>query len=448
MMSTPPSGSRKSAGESGQYDVSPGYYPSPWSGEDGGPHRLQAVSGLPGLDIQPQERLVVKASRSLKTGNMVVLRNPGEVYLMTVDTYRHKLGMHCYAHVEKVDPETLQTVKKSIKLPGGQWWPGGFCVHRNGDIYLSFGRHMHRLNPDCELLASYLLPMDLPYNSHVVLDNGFIVTKPIASEGSTSITVIDPETMTEACPHQVMPEPSISRLSASGNHVYVTGTRTIYRYEFNAETRQLVIDEDWSLDYVGDSSQEYGWDPVIDGENIWFIDNGKHRMGKTSLSMLKAGVNPTPNNIIRVSQHDSSDFSITPVCGLPRGSVTNPPLYCAKRNIIVAYDSSNSFLRAWRYDRQSREMSELWTRKGFGIGGHTIYYPDTGEIVTADYQSLKTLKGLREGEHSVVLDIETGAERARVPMGNYWQSAVFPCPGWGRDYYWLGLDKLNRIAVE
>ena len=42
---------------------------------------------------------------------------------------------------------------------------------------------------------------------------------------------------------------------------------------------------------------------------------------------------------------------------------------------------------------------------------------------------------------------EDGEEKARVPMGNYMQSAVFPCPGWDRDFYWLGLDRLSRIAV-
>lgn len=425
-----------------------GYYASPWACEDGGPQRLQVVDTPTGLQVKPGEKLVVKASRKLKTGNMVVLRDPGEVFLMTVDTYRHKLGMHCYAHVDRINPETLVTQKKSVRLPGGKWWPGGFCVHRNGDLYLSFGRYLHRLNKECELIASCRLPMDLPYNSHVVLDNGFIVTKPITSEGSASITVIDPDTMTSACPHTVMPEPSISRLSASGNQVYVTGTRSIYRYEFDAASRTLTLDEDWSLDYIGTSGQDYAWDPVIDGQNIWFMDNGRHRMGATSLSMLNAGRNTTPNNLIRVSQTDARDFSITPVCGLPRGSVTNPPLYCQQRDIVVAYDSSNAFLRAWRYDQDSRGMTELWSRPDFGIGGHTLYYPGSGEIVTADYRSLKTLRGLREGEHSVVLDIETGHERGRVPLGNYWQSAVFPSPGWARDYYWLGLDKLTRVAVE
>ena len=113
----------------------------------------------------------------------------------------------------------------------------------------------------------------------------------------------------------------------------------------------------------------------------------------------------------------------------------------------MAYDSANSVIQAWKHNPAKQALAPIWQRRGFGMGGHTIYYADTGEIVTADYQSLKTLRGLREGENSVVLDIETGTEKARVPMGNYMQSAVLPCPGWNRDFYWLGLDRLTRIGV-
>ena len=429
-------------------EVAAGYYASPWPGEDGGPQRLQAVSGLPGLDIRVGESLKIKASRRLCTGNMVVLREPGEVYLMHVDTLRGRIGMSCSSHLEKLDPDTLKPVRKSPALRGGTWWPGGFCVHRNGDLYVTFGRYVHRLNAVCQLLSSHRLPMDLPYNSHVILDNGFLVTKPIADKGATTITVLDPDTLTEACAHTVMPEPSISRLSSTGNHVYVTGIRTIYRYEFDASSRELKLDGSWGLDYVVDTEQEYAWDPVIDGRNIWFIDNGRHKMGRSSLSMLKAGVNPTPNNVIRVSQTDSSDYCITQICGIPYGSVTNPPLYCSQRNILIAFDSSNSVVRAWQHNPSTEGLTTLWTREHFSMGGHTIYYKDTGELVTADYQSLMSLRGLLGGENSVVLDIETGREKARVPMGNRMQSVVFPSPGWERDYYWLGMDRLSRIAVE
>jgi hypothetical protein len=114
----------------------------------------------------------------------------------------------------------------------------------------------------------------------------------------------------------------------------------------------------------------------------------------------------------------------------------------------VAFDSGNRFIRAWRYHADTNVLEDLWSKENFGIGGHTIFYADSGELVTADYQSLRTLKGLCEGEHTVVLDIETGEEKGRVPIGNYMQSAVFPAPAWDRGYYWLGLDKLSYITVE
>ncbi|MGH1371739.1 MAG: hypothetical protein ACRBBW_06890 [Cellvibrionaceae bacterium] len=428
--------------------IAGGYYPSPWSCEDGGPTRQQAVTSVKGPKIQRRESLHLQASRRICTGNMMVLRDPGEVYLMHVDTLRDRIGMSCSSHVEKLDPKTLKTVKRSKPLPGGRWWPGGICVHRNGDLYVSFGRYVHRLDADCNLKSSYHLPQDLPYNSHMVLDNGYLITKPISDTETSWMLVIDPETMQEACTRIELPEPSISRLSAQGNTVYVTGVTTIYRYHFHDETGELELDTQWSLDYVGQSTQEYGWDPVIDENNIWFIDNGKHRMGGSAISMLNAGISATPNRLIRVSTHDSSDYSMTPICNRSHGSVTNPPLYCPQRNIVVAYDSSNSVIQAWRHDRKTQALTELWTRNDFSIGGHTIYYPDSGEIFTTDYQSLKSLKALREGENSVVLDIETGLEKSRVALRQYTQSCCFPAPGFGRDIYWLGLDKLTYLTIK
>lgn len=423
--------------------VAKGYYSSPWSCEDGGPERQQVPTGLNGLNITASDSIKT-VSRRLQVGNMVLLRDPGEVYLMCHDSLRDLVGLSCSAYIEKIDPKTLQPIKKSPRLPGGPMWPGGFAIHRNGDLYVTFGRYMHRLNPECELVNSYQLPQNLAYNSHVILDSGYLVTKPIASTGATQLLFMDPDSLTPACIID-MPEPSISRLSASGNTVYVTGVTTIYRYYFDADTKTATLDENWSLDYVGNSTQSYGWDPVIDDDNIWFMDNGEHT---AYTSMLNAGVSPTPNNIIRVSTRDCQDYSITPIANAAYGSVTNPPLYCKQRRILVAYDSANSVVQAWRHDVKTNELSPLWQRQGFGMVGHGIYYPNTGELITEDYQSLKTLQGLKNGEQSVILDIETGRERARFPMKHYIQSFCFPSPGFNRDYYWLGLDKLTYVSFQ
>lgn len=423
--------------------VASGYYPSPWPCEDGGPDRLQVPVGIKGLDIQPgdQARIV---SRRLMVGNMVLLRAPGEVYLMHHDALRENIGLPCSSYIEQIDPQSLKTLKKSPRLPGGPFWPGGFAIHRNGDLYVTFGRYMHRLNPDCELVNSCKLPLNLPHNSHVILDSGYLVTKPVSSSGEAKLVMMDPDTLTPT--HVVdMPEPSISRLSATGNTVYVTGITTIYRYHYNADTQTLALDETWSLDYVGNSNQSYGWDPVINGNNLWFMDNGEHT---ASTSMINAGVAPTPNNVIRVCEDDSTNFNITPISGESYGSSTNPPIYCAHRRILVAFDSANSVVQAWRHDPDTNELTPLWQRKGFGMVGHGLYFADTGELVTEDYQSLKTWRGLTRGEENVILDIETGREKARFPLGNYMQSYCFPAPGFGRDYYWLGMDKLSYVSFE
>lgn len=429
--------------------VASGYYNSPWSCEDGGPERLQMPSGISGLNILATDQVKL-VSRRLMMGNMVLLRDPGEVYLMHHDTLRRGLGFDCHSYIEKIDPQTLAPLKKSPKLAGGPFWPGGFAIHRNGDLYVTFGRYMHRLNPDCECINSLKLPQNLPYNSHVILDSGYLVTKPIAEDGQTQLLLIDSDTLTIS--HAIeMPEPSISRLSAVGNTVYVTGVTTIHRYHFNSASKTLERDSDWALNYLDNAlqnpGQSYGWDPVIDQHNIWFMDNGKHTANK-ALSMLNEGVAPSPNNIIRVSVNDSSDFSITPISGMNGGSISNPPLYCSQRRILVAYDSANAFVKAWRHDVESNELTVLWQREDFGMAGHGLYFADSGELVTEDYRSLKTWRGLKNGEESVILDIETGEEKARFAMNNYVQSFCFSAPGFARDYYWLGLDKLTHVTFE
>jgi hypothetical protein len=107
-------------------------------------------------------------------------------------------------------------------------------------------------------------------------------------------------------------------------------------------------------------------------------------------------------------------------------TITNPPLYCSQRRILLAYDSANSFVKPWRHDIENNELTPLWQREHFGMAGHGLYchglychglychglyFADMGELVTEDYRSLKTLRGMKNGEESVILDIETGKEK-------------------------------------
>lgn len=413
-----------------------GYLASPWPAEDGGPARLQQPHAAPGLALRPGETLRC-VTRNTLLSTMTVLGAPGEVYLMTHSALRAHAGLPTTACVEQIDPLTLRTVHRSPRLAGGPMWPGGMAIHRNGDLYLVYGRFAHRLGRTCEPLAQLRLPLDQPYNGFVILDNGLIVTKNLSDARPARLSVIDADTMAPAGPDTECPEPSVARLSAHGNTVYVVGVRSILRYHWDASAGRLVADPGWRFDYIGSRAQGYGWDAVLDGAHAWFMDNGRHRYRYT---MVGAGLDATPNRLIRVSLHDAADNLAIEVCGLPRGSITNPPLVDPHRRIVVGYDSANRQLRAWRSDAAGRALTPLWDKSDFGCASHMLLYPDTGEMVVNDYRRL--------GEEVVLLDIATGSERARVRSGGPTQGVVFPSPGWGRDFYWSSMGRLARVYVH
>ena len=407
-----------------------GYLDTPWPAEDGGPARLQVPSGGIGLGLRSGERLQATAvTRVMST--MTVLGAPGEVYLLTHSALRGRLGLPTSCRVMLIDPITLVPRATSPRLPGGPMWPGGMAVHANGDLYVVYGRWAHRLDRNCGVKEALKLPVDLPYNSFVVLDNGLIVTKNISDSRKAALSVIRPDPLGFACADIECPEASIARLSAVGNTVYVVGVQSIFRFDWDGQT--LVRDEDWRFDYATGTAQTYGWDVVLGLGNAWFMDNGKHRYLR---SMIGRGVSQTANRLIRVNLSDSSDVEVVEVSGVPGGTITNPPLVDESRRIVVGYDSANQVLRAWSFDRG---LKPLWRRDDFGAASHMICLPGSGEIVTNDFG--------RGGEHVVVLDIETGAEKGRARIGGFTQGVVFPSPGWSRDIYWSAMSRFGRVFV-
>jgi hypothetical protein len=399
---------------------------------------------------------------------MLVLRDPGELFVLRHTLRPSRPEASTMSWMERVHPESLATVARSPELPGGPFWPGGIAAHRNGSLHLVYGTFAHRLGPDCRLLASRKLPRPRPYNSFVILDDGPLVTKDLDREcrHQTTLTVLDPETLEPVCADVEAPEPSIARLSADGNAVYLVGDHTIFRYHWNPAGRRLAQDEGWQHRYRTHPDQSYGWDAVIEGGHAWFLDNGHHDY---QLSMLGAGVAPGPIRLHRVSLTDSADAASIEVSGFPHGTCTNPPLYDPERRIALAYDSGNGVVAAWRLD-VSGELRPLW-QKTLCHAAHMIRYPGTGEVVVGDFKDRLTprsprlraatrrLSGLLlhervrpllshvSREDVVVLDLETGAERARVSVPSLFQSVLFPAPGWKRDFYYCSFSTIARLEV-
>ncbi|MGA1657966.1 MAG: hypothetical protein ACO38O_02775 [Ilumatobacteraceae bacterium] len=406
-----------------------------WTAEDGGSRRQQWLSGAE-LSIGETERLLV-TGRTMMVVTMVVLASPEEVFVLC-----HTGGDDAVSWVEQVHPRTLETLATSEKLAGGRAWPGGIAVHPNGDLYVVFGNHAHRLNRRLEVVASCELPRLRPYNSFVLLPDGNVVTKDFSGSrpgneltepfDATELVVLEPEELGVVASLQ-LPEASIARLSADDNDVYVVGTSALWRARWNGSSLTL---DDFSAKYRLMEGQTYGWDTVIADGCAWFLDNGESTH-KFSGTLRGVGTATAPLHLVRVWL-DSGRVQLTEICGLPGGVVANPPLVDTERKVVVGFDSGNGVLAGFRYD--SETLVPLWSHEQ-NHGSHMLLYPASGEFVSAHYDAERGV------EQVVVRDVVTGREKTRVDTGSPIQSVVFPACGSQRDFYWCSMLSLSRISV-
>jgi hypothetical protein len=170
------------------------------------------------------------------------------------------------------------------------------------------------------------------------------------------------------------------------------------------------------------------------------------------------------------ARHDDDTARSVEISGIPYGTESNPPGWDPDGRIVVAYDAGNAVLRAWRLTGD--ELEPLWRRDGFAHAGHLILYPDTRELVAQDWKDTEAMRrplvrrtlrrplqalaqsaaarraSLATGsDQLVVLDLDTGAEKARTEVPSPTQAFLFPAPGFGRDLYYQSLTTIVRIAV-
>lgn len=439
----------------------PGYWPSPWPGEDAGPERRGAphtvadtagttgtagtatASVADGLRLAEGDRLV-STDRPLFASFMTVLRDPGEVYLQlnTVGPGDN------HSWLERIHPESLEPLDRSPDLPGGPFWVGGAAAHANGSLYLVFGRWAHRLGPDCAPIASRELPREVPYNSFVILPDGHLVTKDFGGERvgaelpgpTTELCVLEPERL-EIVARHTLPERSIARLSLHGDTISVVGDRSLFRLRWDGATATLVPASD-PVTYRTMAGQTYAWDAVLDAGASWVLDNGS---GTTAFdgTLEGKGDATAPLHLVRIPD-DGTPPQYVEVDGRSGGIIVNPPAVDPERQIVVAFDSGHRTLAAFDFDRERINPNPRW-RRDQSHAPHIVRFPATGELVTFDTR--KDASGTVQ-ERCVVLDIETGTELASVDTASALQTMAFPSPGWARDLYVPGFTALSRVSVE
>jgi hypothetical protein len=414
------------------------YWKSSWSGEDGGPKRRQIATNVSISRITNSKQLEV-VSRDALAMTMPIVGPNDELFLQRVMP-----GLDSVAWVEKIDPLTLETIIQSEQLAGGPMWPGGMAAHANGSLYVVFGNHAHRLSTDLSVIASTELPRVRPYNSFVILPSGHIATKdfsgPLPGQpngtpmDNTELLILDPEDLRIVARFELN-EPSIARLSADGNNIYVVGDHSLIRVIWNGES--LSVDETFNACYRTLEGQTFGWDTVITDDDAWFLDNGEGTQLFTG-SFRGVGISTAPLHLVRVNKQ-TGHVTLTEISGLPNGIVANPPVVDMKRQIVVGFDSGNGVISGFDFDEDS--VTLRWSHEQ-NHACHMLLIPETGQIITADYRPELGC------EQVVVLDITTGNEVARVSTTSPIQSAVFPAIGPRGDIYWCSMTTITRISVR
>lgn len=398
-----------------------------WRSEDGGPDRRQVAEGALGVFADPD---LCVTTRLAPLATMVV-SDAERTFLL-----RHTFGDDAVSFVEQLDDQTLEPLHRSPDLPGGPTWPGGMAVAPDGSVHVVFGNHAHRLDADLQPRASIELPRQRPYNSFVVLDDGALVTKdfggsrpgqPLApgDREPCELLVLDPDTLQVAA-SLALPEPSIARLTADGDTVYVVGDTSLLRVEWDGRT--LHHDDDFRVRYLQTEGQGFGWDCVLAAGSAWFLDDGDGSEDFAG-TLRGAGRASAPLSLHRVSLASGSRAGAA-ICGLPGGLVANPPVVDERRRVAVGYDSGNGMVAGFDVD----SLAPVW-RRPQDHGSHLLLYEDSGELVTGD------------GADIVVLDVATGDELARVDSGLGMQSVLFPAPGRGRDFVVCAFTGVSRVSV-
>ncbi|MCE7884369.1 MAG: hypothetical protein DYH08_11015 [Actinobacteria bacterium ATB1] len=153
-------------------------------------------------------------------------------------------------------------------------------AHVDGHLYVTSGRWCHKVDSYCRLVGSAEMPRARPYNCLVPLNDGCLAMKDLIRDGSdvSRCVILDPATMTKACPEDALPEASVGRLSAEGNFLYVVGYRTLMSFEWDGV--RLLRDDSWSVPYRdrADPTRSYGWDVVIGSGYATWLDQGRTTM--------------------------------------------------------------------------------------------------------------------------------------------------------------------------
>ena len=434
-------------------DPNPGYWPSTWPVECGGNRRQKARDGR--LDAASGTAEVVTREND-RWNVMVVERDRGEWFLG--GTMPAFAGPPPYGWVERIDPETLEPLAASGELPcGDHVWCGAILAHANGSIYSVNGSFLHRLDPDCRVVAERELPVDRSHNGLLALSDGTLITKDLrlSNQSGTTITRLNAETLDLLEDPLVLPEGSMGRIAADHDHdgdtIVVPGTERLWRIRMD-EASGMQVDPNWSPRYRGaDDEHGLAWDSCLSDGSAWIMDCGDIEAVRMIHTTEPNGRwdeppgnrlswrHPTPwvgaQRLLRIALDSSGSIEVIEPFGTPGGGIIAPPVHVPEHDMAVAWDSVNGGLAG------------IDTSDGLAVSWHLdvrptmqpVVFPDSAELVINDFTRNGT-------DDLIVVDVRTGDLIDRVDTGSRIANGMFLTPGGNRDIFYCTTLCVARVV--
>lgn len=400
--------------------------------------RRQKHARSPGLNIQPNEKLAV-TKRQFSGGRWVIATLDVDGRLFVFGCSVPGQSDFSFGWIEEIDPITLETINRSPELiTGGHNWCGGASVLDDGSIITGFGRYIHKLNLNLELIAELELPVDQAHNGVLRLSDGMMVTRSMEHDPSRKsvFTLFDPSSF-DCLNTFEFAGSSIGRFCIdpdnNWDNIYATTPTHIHRIIY--KDKQFKLDSNWSACYdLPGEDQGFAWCNTVGSDSVWFMDMGNQPPIESIMRAFPVGSKPikfaprnqAPLRVHRVSISDSNSTDAFVPFGVPAGGQGASPLFVQDKKILMAFDTLNRKTGSWRFNGAG-DFEELWVHD-IANSNQPLYYPDTGEVIVDDVLPDQSVD-------AVVLDIETGEEKGRVPMDTYFGAAMMACPGFERDFY-------------
>jgi haloalkane dehalogenase len=426
-------------------------------------HRFAEAEFL-GSEFGENEVVQEKFKGSFPTSYNIVTRGEHEwfVYGGGYGDYPRATG----AFIARLDADTLNEVWRTELIntdETGDWnYPGVVGLHENGDLYVVYGYHIARLDPDTgaviqeQELPSPAAPRDTSYNGFNVLPDGTIVAKAVYREAgceeqgfgaflrcddpenvpASIMVAIDPDTLS-IIDEIDMPEVTGGRVTTTrfdgADYIYMTGADNAFRYTFDGSAFEL--DEEWGFVPYREKGQSLA--SAIAVMNDWVV------MQTNAVPSRK------PLSVIAISQADSGQihriepFSnrLTIVSFIPAMLTVDP-----ENSRIYAHDTFAGRIAGLDFDPDTG-MSVAWTVEQTTLHFTTLVGPAHSRVLIGtdkpdvNFFTIFNLGALADMKEQVVWrDADTGRDLARSELLPAMTSGVLVTPGYNGVVYYLSLD--------